>query len=142
MSTQGFGPNFANGTPLNLAMTGTSANDMSEALVSDTVQTGRANTVTVTASWPASTGAAKPTGVVAVQGNSTCASGEPVAATWQTITECSDSRIVALQPDGSGAAGVIKFRNLPWGDSHLRAIYTPTSGGAGVALTISVNGKE
>ena len=143
MSTRHFGPTYANGTPPSLVMTGTSANDMSEALTSETVATGRATIVTVTASWPASTGAAKPTGVVAIQANSTCdASGDPVASAWQTIEECSDTAIVAGQPDGSGAAGVLKWRNLTWGDSHLRAIYTPTSGGAGVPLTVTVNGKE
>ena len=143
MSILDFGPNAANGASLSLTMTGTSAHDMSEALTSDIVYLGRRKLITVTASWPESTGAAKPTGVIALQNSSTLgADGLPDANTWQTISECSDATIVAGQPDGSGTAGVLKWRNVTMGDSHLRAIYTPTGGGAGVELTITVNGKE
>jgi hypothetical protein len=143
MSTRNFGPTFAHDKPLALVMTGTSANDMSEALTSEIVDTGRATLVNVTASWPASTGAEKPTGAVSIQANSTTdTAGNPIAGTWQTIPQCLNADIVAGQPDGSGSAGVLTWRNIPWGDSHMRTIYTPTSGGTGVVLTVSVIGKE
>ena len=144
MSILDFGPNAANGASLSLTMTGTSAHDMSETLTSDTVYLGRRKLVTVTASWPASTGDAKPTGVIALQNNSTMGADgvTPDASAWQTISECSDAAIVAGQPDGSGDAGVLKWRNVTMGDSHLRAVYTPSNGGAGVELTITVNAKE
>lgn len=110
--------------------------DLSASRVGQAVHLGGKRRYGMTFKLPASAGAARPTGVFAIQENMT---GDD--ADWQTIPECGDAAWLADQPAGDGAAKVITAQSLETEAPLIRGIYTATSGGTGTHAEIFGSAK-
>ena len=83
-----------------------------------------------TASWPAESDAV---GAFVVEEN-----GGNTEATWEPIPQMAWAEVVALQPGGLSADGVLSIKNIKTTAARIRVRYVRTSGGADVPMLVEV----